>query len=218
MWDHFLALLATWYLPAGVLIGIAAAAPIGPVNILVIQRSLQRGRRSALTMAGGAALGDGAFAAAAAFGITAIQTAIGAHDGLLRLAGGAIILGFAVVLWRANPRLSAPLQRVPRTRHMALATFLLTVTNPATILWFLATFGTIGFREVGFGVPGGVRHALLLVAGVMLGSMLWWLFVSGLASRWRGRLADHHLLRLNQGSAGLLALFGLGAFAAAWLS
>jgi threonine/homoserine/homoserine lactone efflux protein len=215
VWDQVLALLATWYLPAGVLIGLAAAAPIGPVNILVIQRTLQRGPLSALKLALGAGLGDAAFAVAAAFGLTAIQQAIGAHTPALRLVGGLIILGFAWAIWRSTPHLAGPVKAVPRTRHMALATFLLTVTNPATILWFLATFSTIGFKAVGFGHPDGIEHAVLLVAGVFAGSMLWWLFVSGFAARWRGRLADHHLVRINHVSAVVLALFGVGAVALA---
>jgi putative LysE/RhtB family amino acid efflux pump len=203
--------LATWYLPAGVLIGIAAAAPIGPVNLLVIQRTLQRGPWSAFLLGLGGALGDAAFAVAAAFGISAIEALISQNQALFRLFGGLVMLGFGVFVWRSAPHLNAPIQRVPRTRHMALATFLMTVTNPATILWFIATFGTIGFHDIGQASDSALYHSSLLVLGVFVGSLLWWLFVISIALRLRSRLADRHLVMINHLSAGVLLVFGAAA-------
>ena len=88
------------------------------------------------------------------------------------------------------------------------ATFLMTVTNPATLLWFAATFGSIGFREIGTGSTLELIHTAELVGGVFAGSMLWWLAVSGVANWAKGRLTDRHLAVFNHISAVVLLLFG----------
>jgi threonine/homoserine/homoserine lactone efflux protein len=206
--------VSTWYFPVGLFIGAAAAAPIGPVNILVIQRTLSRGWRSAMWLGLGAALGDAVFAMVAAFGLTALTTLIDAHSDPVRLVGGLILLGFALVLWRSTPHLEAPQRQAPRSGNMAVATFLLTITNPATILWFAGAFGAIGFKEIGHHTDTQLLHSLELVLGVFAGSMLWWVFVGGL-SRWlRGRLNDRVLYWINHVSAAVLALFGVAALVA----
>lgn len=206
--------LGTHYMPVGIAIGMAAAAPIGPVNILIIQRVLSRGLRSGLVLGLGGALGDALFALIAAFGFTALAGAVNAHGDPARIFGGIILIGFGLVVWRSAPHLADPVRRLPRTRHMALATFVLTVTNPATILWFAGAFGGIGFKAIGHGDAQRVINSALVVAGVFVGSMLWWLFVALLARRLRGRLDDRHLMVINHVSAVLLCLFGIGALIA----
>ena len=206
--------LATWYFPVGLVIGTVAAAPIGPVNIIVIQRSLQRGVASALALGLGAALGDALFAAGAGFGLRALQMLLNVHHDPIRIIGGLIMIGFGIAVWRSAPHLNDPGRRLPRAGHMAVATFLMTVTNPATLLWFAATFGSIGFREIGAGTTGELLHTAELVGGVFVGSMLWWLAVSGVARWARGRLADRHLAVFNHVSAVVLLLFGSMALVA----
>lgn len=206
--------LATSYFPVGLVIGLVAAAPIGPVNIIVIQRSLQRGVASAMALGVGAALGDALFAAGAGFGLTALQALVNDHHDSIRVLGGLIMIGFGVAVWRAAPHLNDPGRKLPRARNLAFATFLMTVTNPATLLWFAATFGSIGFRGIGTGSEAALAHTAALVGGVFAGSMLWWLAVSG-ATRWAsGRLRDRHLALFNHGSAVVLLLFGLAALGA----
>ena len=211
--------LATWYFPAGLVIGLVAAAPIGPVNIIVIQRSLQRGVASALVPGLGAALGDALFAAAAGFGLQGVQALTDVHNDSMRVAGGLIMIGFGVAVWRSAPHLATPYlaepgRKLPRAGHTAVAAFLMTVTNPATLLWFAATFGSVGFQEIGTGSSLALLNTAKLAGGVFAGSMLWWLSISG-AARWaRGRLADRHLAAFNRISAAVLLLFGLAALAA----
>lgn len=198
----------------GIVIGVAAAAPIGPVNILVIQRVLSRGLPSGLLMGFGGALGDALFALVAAFGFTALAGLINAHGDPARLVGGLILIGFGLMVWRSAPHLADPGRPVPRARHMALATFVLTITNPATILWFAGAFGSIGFRAIGHGSLETIGHSALLVLGVFLGSMLWWLSVGLLSLRLKGRMADRHLVVINHVSAVALVLFGIAALVA----
>ena len=209
-----LAWLATWYFPVGLGIGIAAAAPIGPVNIIVIRRSLQRGIGSALMLGLGAALGDALFAAGAGFGLRALQALINHHHDPIRVVGGLVMVGFGIAVWRSAPHLNDPGRKLPRARHLAIATFLMTVTNPATLLWFAATFGSIGFKDIGHASHVALLNSARLVGGVFAGSMLWWLAVSGIARGLHGRLNDRHLRVFNHGSAVVLLLFGLVALAA----
>jgi putative LysE/RhtB family amino acid efflux pump len=209
--------LGSWYFPAGLLIGFIAAAPIGPVNILVIQRTLQRSLRSALLLGLGAAVGDALFAAAAAFGLTALTAEINGSRDLLRFTGGLIMLGFAIALWRSQPTLNQTTQTLPKAEHLALAIFAMTVTNPATVLWFVAAFQAVGFRNIGFGSGAAITHALLVIVGVFLGSMLWWLCIGGFASLWRHKLTDRHLMIANHVAAVVLVLSALAAMTAAIL-
>ncbi len=206
--------LATWYFPVGLVIGLVAAAPIGPVNILVIQRSLQRGMGAAMVLGLGAALGDALFAAGAGLGLEALQALVNVHDDMIRVVGGLIMIGFGIAVWRSDPHLAESGRRPPPSGHMAVATFLMTVTNPATLLWFAATFGSVGFQETGMESARAMLHTAELVGGVFAGSMLWWLAVSGVAFRAKGRLEDRHLAVFNHISAVVLLLFGLAALTA----
>lgn len=202
--------LATWYFPAGVAIGVAAAAPVGPVNLLVVQRALAQGSAPALLLGAGAALGDALFAVVAAFGLGAVARLLDEHMEAIRLVGGLVMLIFAVVVWRAAPKLGTASE--PRSAwRMALVTFGMTVTNPATLLFFVGSFGSVGFVAIGHDTAAHRINAGELVVGVLAGSMLWWLAVSTVARRFRARVADRHLALLNHATAGVLALFGVGA-------
>ncbi len=204
--------LSSLYWLSGLFIGLIAAAPIGPVNLLVIQRTVLRGRRSALWLGLGGAVGDALFAAAAAFGLGAIRQAFDLHHAPLRLAGGLFMIGFALMLWRQHPHLSDPGRKPARTSHIAVAAFTMTLTNPATLLWFVAAFAMFRFQDLGLHSMMAMLNAGFLVFGVFCGSMLWWISVSAVAGYVRGRLTDGHLLWLNYGCA--LLLFGFGLFAA----
>ena len=204
---------ATFYYPVGVVIGLASAAPIGPVNLLVIQQALGARRGAALLLGGGGAIGDGLFAAAAAFGVGAVSRLLQTHGLALRLAGSIIMLAFAVVIWRAAPRLRADEAPLPPVR-MALATLTLTLTNPATLFFFLGAFGAVGFVAIGHDTPLHRQNAALVVAGTFSGSMLWWIAVVSVSYRLRHRIADHNLVQLNRMTAALLGVFAIGVVGA----
>jgi threonine/homoserine/homoserine lactone efflux protein len=206
--------LSSWYFPAGVAIGFVAAAPIGPVNILVIQRTLQRSVQSALVLGLGAAMGDALFAAFAAFGLATLTAELNASKDMMRIIGGVIMLGFASALWRTHPHLNEPGRKLPRAPHLAAAIFFMTITNPATILWFVATFQAIGFADIGWDSNRSAGHSALIVLGVLAGSILWWLCLSGFTARWRHRLTDRHLGLANHIAAAILLLSGTAAILA----
>jgi putative LysE/RhtB family amino acid efflux pump len=209
--------LSTLYFITGVLIGFIAAAPIGPVNILVIQRSLQRGVGSALVMGSGAALGDMLFASIAAFGFSTLSVELNAGRATMQIIGGLIMLGFAIFLWRSHPHLNNSGRRPPRAPHMAAALFVMTITNPATIVWFIATFQAVGFQDIGLQSAAATRNASWVVLGAFIGSMLWWLCIAGFAALWRAIINDRHLEIANHAAALVLGAFGLAAVAAGLL-
>ena len=205
--------LTTLYFPAGALIGMASAAPIGPVNLLVIQRTLTAHTAGALVLGMGGAIGDSLFAAIAAFGVSAVTQLFADHALAIRVGGGLIMLVFAAFIWRSVPKLRGDDDQAPALR-MAIATLTLTLTNPATILFFVGAFGAVGFSGIGHDTPDHRLNAALVVAGTFCGSMLWWLGVTGVARRLRGRLDDGHLIRLNHLTAIGLVLFAVAAVAA----
>lgn len=210
-----LSALSSQHWLSGLLIGLFAAAPIGPINILVIQRSLHQGRRSALWLGAGAAIGDAVFAAAAALGLGAIHAMFDTHHVALRTGGGLFMILFGLFLWRAAPHLEGPGKRLPPTSHVTFAVLLMTITNPATLLWFVAAFAMVRFDAIGPGSLVAMAHTGLLVFGVFCGSMLWWASLSALAARQRHRFNDHHLRWMNHGCAILLIAVGLYAIATA---
>jgi putative LysE/RhtB family amino acid efflux pump len=210
-----LSALSSQHWLSGLLIGLVAAAPIGPINILVIQRSLQQGRRSALWLGAGAAMGDAVFAAGAALGLSALHALLDHHHAMLRIGGGLFMVLFGLLLWRQAPQLNAAGKRAPPTSHLTLAILVMTLTNPATLFWFVAAFAMFRFETVGLHSVPALFHAGLLVGGVFCGSMLWWLGLSSFVLRLRARFSDAHLRAMNHGCAVLLISFGSYAIATA---
>ncbi len=205
--------LSNAYLPAGIGIGLAAAAPVGPINLLVIQRTLTRGQPAALLTGSAGALGDAIFAAVAAFGLGAVRLLLAEHGDIIRIVGGLIMLVFAVVVWRATPHIGGPDRELPTPRLTAMVLGM-TLTNPATLFFFLGSFGAIGFDAIGHGSPERLLNSAIVVGGVFGGSMLWWVVISTATRALRERVTDLHLLWLNRVTAAALAAFGIAAIVA----
>ncbi len=202
--------LGSAYLPAGIAIGVAAAAPVGPINLLVIRRTLTRGQPAALVTGGAAALGDAMFASVAAFGLGAVRLLLSEHGDSIRIGGGLIMLAFAVAVWRNTPHLGDSDRELPALR-LAAVVLGMTLTNPATLFFFLGSFGAIGFVEIGHDTPERLLNSAMVVTGAFTGSMLWWLVISTATSALRERVTDRHLFWLNRVTAAALALFGVFA-------
>ncbi|HET9273059.1 MAG TPA: LysE family transporter [Methyloceanibacter sp.] len=194
---------------AGIGIGLLVAAPIGPVNVLVIQRAVSRGFWGGLAAGLGAVVGDGLLAAIAAFSVTAISEAMRAYAGWIQLIGGLLLVGFGLALLFARPALTIPLgQKSHLLEHAGIIpqTFFLTVTNPGAILGMAAMIGGLG------SLIGGLNtylEALLLVAAVMGGSLLWWLGLSELIATIRHKLTEGRLKLINRIAGAVLIAFGL---------
>ncbi|GAB4139974.1 MAG: LysE family transporter [Sphingomonadales bacterium] len=202
------------YIPIGMIIGVVVAAPIGAVNLIAINRTMKHGLLHGVLAGCGAALGDGVFAAFASFGLTTFSELVIAQQDPLRLVGGAILLGFAYFVWRAKPKLDKVKTAPDDTPHLMVAVFMLTITNPATLMGFTAIFAAWGFKDIGTRNAEFLANGGLLVAGVMLGSVLWWLTLCYAVSHLRQRITQQTFVAINHGSAVLLFLFGIAAIVA----
>jgi threonine/homoserine/homoserine lactone efflux protein len=182
---------------------LAIAAPVGPIGLLVIQRSLQHGRTVGLATGLGAAAADAVYGAVGAFGVAAIVQALQQVKVPLALGGGAFLLWLAWRTWHAAPAThAAPVHAAPGLWASFGATFVLTLSNPATILSFIAIFGSMA----GKGAPAS---PWTMVAGVLLGSALWWLVLSTAVASMRERLREGVQRRIARASALGLAAFAL---------
>lgn len=195
---------------AGLGIGLLMAAPIGPVNVLVIQRAVSKGFWAGLAAGLGAVLGDGVLAAAGAFSIAAISDVILAYGDTIQLIGGVLLVVFGLALLLTKPVMTTPPhERSHILDHMGIIpqTFILTVTNPGAVLGMAAMIGGLG------SLIGGLNtnlEALILVAAVMGGSLLWWLGLSELIATIRHKLTDNRLKLINRIAGIILLGFGVG--------
>jgi threonine/homoserine/homoserine lactone efflux protein len=197
-------------IPIGLFIGVLVAAPVGPVNILCIQRALERGFWGGVAAGSGAVLGDGLIALFAALGVGAISGAINDYRNLIQVIGGVALFVFAAQLYFTEPwvETSSP-SRVEPTSFRDFAwdvpkTFFLTLTNPGAVLGLVAIFGGVSsFVEVQSTVD-----ALTMVAAIMGGSFAWWVLVSSVIGRIRHRLHPKRLRQMNQATGSLLFVFG----------
>ena len=185
-------------------IGVSIAAPVGPIGLLVIQRTLQHGRAVGVATGLGAAVADAAYGAVGAFGVTALIGALQALRVPLALVGGGFLLWLAWRTWRAAPaRQSAALVAAPSLAASFAGTLLLTLSNPATILSFIAIFGALA------GSLQAPASPLTMVAGVLAGSALWWLLLCGVVGALRTRFDARAQAWVGRVSALMLAGFAL---------
>jgi threonine/homoserine/homoserine lactone efflux protein len=185
------------------LIGLSIAAPVGPIGLLTIQRTLQFGPRAGLATGLGAAVADAVYGAVGAFGVTALIDALTAARLPLVIGGGAFLLWLAWGIWRAPVAEQAAEARGGADLLRCFAgTFALTLSNPATILSFIAVFGALAGRMT-------VSLPWVMVAGVLFGSALWWLLLSAVVGHWRERFDARWRRRVNVASACVLAGFAL---------
>ncbi|WP_339831987.1 LysE family transporter [uncultured Parvibaculum sp.] len=199
----------------GVAIGLAVAAPIGPVNLIVIRRTLRYGPVNGFLSGGGAAAGDALFAVIAAFGITQAIDFVIRIETLLQIVGGCFLLGLGLRTWFSKPHASpadgdgnanVSAAMAAAMARVFVTTFVLTITNPATMLGFIAIFGGVaGLASAG----DDYIHAATVVVAVAVGSLIWWASVSGFVSLFRHRMNDRLLGMVNHVSGGLIVIFGV---------
>lgn len=194
------------------LIGLSIAAPVGPIGLLTIQRSLHQGARAGLATGLGAAAADACYGALGAYGVHAVISTLEAARLPLALGGATFLLWMAWGLWRMPVRVAAgPQERSGPSLWACFAgTFVLTLSNPATIVSFMAVFGVLAARGGAAASPG------LLVLGVFLGSALWWWALSSGVGRLRGRFDARWQRRVQRASAGVLAGFALWQLSGLW--
>ena len=194
-------------LVSGIVIGFSIAAPVGPIGILCIRRTLADGRAHGLISGLAAATADAVYGCIAAFGLAFISDLLVQQQLWLRVVGGAFLcfLGIRTILAKPSEK-----QSNGKKRGLAGAygsTFLLTLTNPVTILSFAAVFAGLGLGSA----VSDYGSAALLVLSVFTGSALWWLILSGSVSLLRTKVTSRVLLWINRVSGAIILGFGLVA-------
>lgn len=202
----------------GMLIGIAIAAPVGPIGILCIRKTLTHGKLSGFVSGMGAAFADACYGAVAAFGLVAITQFITEYTMVIRAAGGIFLLYLGVKIIRQAPLqhgLDAELSEGSKKNTWKMrgasikdfiSTFLLTLSNPSTIVSFLAIFaglGITGYKSL---------PALVMVSGVLLGSGGWWLVLSLGIGSVKHKISGVSILYINWLSGAMMIVFAVSAF------
>ena len=191
----------------GFIIGISIAAPVGPIGVLCIQRTLTGGNIHGLVTGLGAATADAVYGFIAAFGLTFISNFLVQQHNWFRLLGGIFLCYLGVRAFLSTPNT----QTLCGHNHSHVATygttFLLTLTNPMTILSFAAIFAGLGIVRA----DAHYASASLLVLGVFTGSGIWWLILSSSTGLLREKLIKGNLTWLNKISGIIILTFGLFA-------
>jgi threonine/homoserine/homoserine lactone efflux protein len=188
----------------GAIIGLSVAAPIGPMSMLTMRRAIDRGLAAGLVSGLGIALADATYGGIAAFGLTSLTDLLIDHQRIIRIAGGIALI---IIAWRILQNARNSVQARPETApnrrpaRVAGTMYLLTLSNPATILSFAAIFGGLGLS-----LGSSAAESALLVASVFAGSMLWWLVLCGLLSRMRHRLTPIWITRIDLAAGAVILL------------
>jgi threonine/homoserine/homoserine lactone efflux protein len=192
----------------GMAVGIAVTAPLGPVNLTVIRASLRSSMGGGMAAASGSMLGDALFATLAAYGVRWIEQWVHAHSDAIQIVGGLflIFIGIRTAMHHVKDA-ELSLSDLGRGAYLrkALTCFFLTITNPGALLGFFAIFtGLGGVLDLG-SVP---YRPLNAIVGVILGTLIWWSFVTYLVTHIKGRVTSYTLVRLNIWAGVGIAIFG----------
>jgi len=192
----------------GLAIGFSIAAPVGPIGVLCIRRTLAEGRTSGFVSGLGAATADGLYGVVAGFGLTFLSNLLIQQQVWVRLIGGLFLCILGLKTFFAPPaREEASVTGKKGLEEAYASTFMLTLTNPMTILAFAAIFAGLGVGSA----AGDYLAAGLLVAGVFTGSAMWWLFLSGAVGLFRRSISLAGMRWINRISGLIITAFGVGA-------
>lgn len=196
---------ATIFFIKGVFVGFVIAAPVGPVGIMCIHRTIAQGKIAGYVSGLGAALADTFFGAIAAFGFGFIAGPLIEHNNWLRFVGGSVLclIGLRSLLTRKLPP--------PATRDRKgligdfVSAFLVTLTNPITVISFAAIYAALNIPHL----ADNLRWGFALTLGVFVGAAVWWLLLTIVAGAFHGRVAERGVLWINRISGAVILIFGV---------
>lgn len=196
------------YLIKGMIIGFSASAPLGPIGILCVQKTINKGRISGYVSGLGAAMADIIYAIISGFGLTIISNFIIQQQLYLRICGGIVLLYLGIKIFLTNPGIQIRKQSKEKNFFSDfISIFLLTISNPITLFVFAGVFAGFGL------VNADIDYKLVteLVFGVFLGAAIWWIILVTLIDMFRSRIRLRRLLWINKTSGVIIVLFGIAA-------
>ena len=192
----------------GIIVGLMIAMPVGPVNILCIRRTIGAGWRSGVISGVGAAAADMLYGGIAGFSITLVIQFLVREQFWIRLFGGILLVGIGIWYFFKRPvALDARLQDRGSAYSDIRSAFLLTLTNPTTVLSFVALLAALGM-----GAQRLWWLTVFLVGGIFCGSMMWWIVLSVIVNHFRDRFNDRLLLLMNRFAGVAIGGFGVATF------
>jgi threonine/homoserine/homoserine lactone efflux protein len=195
------------YLLRGIAIGFSLAAPVGPIGILCIRRTLAYGSKRGLIVGLSAASADMMYGIVAAFGVTLISNFVTNNLSIIRIVGGVVLLILGYRAIRSHPSTDTTPNGTNGHTRAFISIFFLTLTNPMTLFAFAAVFAGIGIEKM----VGDYSHAIFLVTGIFIGSMSWFSILTTLVHFFRERISTDGIALVNKIAGSLLLIFGLFA-------
>ena len=199
----------------GIIVGLLVSVPLGPVGVLCIQRTLNKGRLAGFVSGLGAAVADTIFAIIAGFGLTIIINFIEERHVYFQIIGGLFVLYIGLRIFYTNPVKQLKLQRLKKTQLSQdfVSIFLLTLSNPMAIFLFLAIMAAINVASDKL----SIIEISLLTAGISAGAILWWFMLSTIANRFRKKIRLRNIWWLNKITGSVVFLFGLLVLISIWI-
>lgn len=191
-----------WLALKAVGVGIAVAAPVGPMSLLCMQRTLRQGRAEGLAVGAGIAAADFSYAVLGAFGLTALSSVLLAGGQALRVAGALVLFYFALRIILSHPDTTPRAGTGGAAWRGFASAYLLTLANPPTILFFAGLFASIA--------PAAVSAACVFATGVFAGSLIWWIMLTAIVAGSAAKLSPPVLRMINLLSG--IALIGFAFY------
>jgi threonine/homoserine/homoserine lactone efflux protein len=188
----------------GLAAGLIITAPVGPVNVLCVQRTITKGWRSGLFSGLGSAAADTIYAAIAGFSISFIIQFLLREIFWIRFIGGILLIGLGVWYYLRPPQHLDTERKAASDTSDSASTFLLTLTNPTTVLSFLAVLAGLGLSE-----SRPWYLTLVMIGGIFTGAMLWWFILTGVANRFRDKFTDRSMIWMNRIGGLAIGIFGV---------
>ncbi|MGQ9846667.1 MAG: LysE family translocator [Bacteroidales bacterium] len=193
----------------GIIIGLSASIPLGPVGLICIQKTLNNKRINGVVAGIGAAFADTFFAVVAAFGISAVHNFIEKQQLFLRLSGGIILLSLGLKFFLTNPAIQIRKKHNKNNNLWAdfVSVFLLALSNPITVVVFGAVFASFGV------IPkeSSWLDVIMLISGIFIGAMIWWVSLVSVINTFRKKFRLRRLWWMNKIMGVIIILFGLFA-------
>lgn len=180
----------------GMIVGFSASVPLGPIGVLCIQRTLQRGRLAGFFSGLGAAVSDTIYAVIAGFSLSFIVAFIEEQIFWIQIFGAVILFLLGAHIYRSNPAVQLRRQRRSKSSYLQdfVSTFLLTISNPLALFLFIAFFAGFGVVAPNSGLAG----QLVLILGVFLGATTWWLLLTSVVGLFRQAVNLRRLYWINK--------------------